>query len=350
MIKITRDNISDYLVANNLIDQGEEVSIEPIGGFWGGMGVSSTLIRVIRSRDSFVLKQPLAELAVKEYWPCDTNRIRKERDCIEALAGIIGHELVPRVVFFDEMNDVLVQELITSDWQLWKTQLLAGVIDERVPRAAGEVIASIHNKTYKSEAIEQQFCDLSVFKQLRIDPYYKTTADRNPDVAGLIELELQRVLDSRVCLVLGDFSPKNIFTKDGRVILLDHEIAHYGEPTVDFAFCLSHLLLKFTHFSLERAKIETAYLDVARTYCDAYLENVGFSDKNTIDRVAVPSLGCFMLARIDGKSPVEYITSDETRRVVRNISKKILGGGCNGMAEVFDLIQAELGAAIKQAS
>jgi tRNA A-37 threonylcarbamoyl transferase component Bud32 len=350
MIEITRDNIGDYLLANGLIDSGEEVSIEPIGGFWGGMGVSSTLIRVMRARDSFVLKQPLAELAVKEYWPCETDRIRKERDCIEALAGIIGDDLVPKVMFFDEANDVLVLELIPPDWQLWKTQLLAGVLDERVPRAAGEVIASIHNKTYKSEAIEQKFCDLSVFTQLRIDPYYKTTAARNPDVAALIELELQRVLDSRVCLVLGDFSPKNIFTKDGRVILLDHEIAHYGEPTVDFAFCLNHLLLKFMHFSLERGKMEETYLDVARIYCDAYFENVRFSDKETIDRVSVPSLGCFMLARIDGKSPVEYITSDETRRVVRTISKKILSDGYNGMAEVFDLVQAELLAAIKQAS
>jgi len=346
MIKITRDNITEYLLANNLVDVGEEFSIEPIGGFWGGMGVSSTLIRVIGTTNRFVLKQPLAELAVKDYWPCETNRIKNEKNCIEALAILIGPEQVPKILFFDSENDILVMELITTDWQLWKTQLLDGITDDTVGRKAGELIATIHNKTYHSESIQEQFSDVSIFRQLRIDPYYKTTAERNPDIAETIEMELQRVLNSRSCLVLGDFSPKNIFTRDGAIILLDHEIAHYGDPTVDFSFCLNHLLLKYVHLSLLLGEIQSRYLQVARTYCRAYIDTVEFCDASTMNRLAIPNLGCFMLARIDGKSPVEYITSEHARAVVRQISKNILRSEYGTLGEVFDMIGDKLRVAL----
>ena len=342
MIKITRDNIRDYLLSSNLVEEGEDISIETLGGWWGAMGVSSTLIKVEGPKSNFVLKQPLPELAVKDYWPCDMDRIEKEKDCIETLACVVGEERVPKILFFDKENHVLVMSRITPDWELWKRQLLDGRIDDRVTVTVASTLAQIHNKTFQDKNIQEKFEDRRILWQLRIDPYYKTVAERHPQVADIVNAEVQRMLATRLCLVHGDYSPKNIFAKDGEIIILDHEIAHYGDPTLDFAFCLNHLLLKFIHMSVKEQSLKYEYLKTAENYCTTYLNTVEFEEEQTLNSNAVKELGCLMLARIDGKSPVEYITDDRAKDIARRISQNILFGDYNKLAQVFEMIDHEL--------
>jgi len=40
----------------------------------------------------------------------------------------------------------------------------------------------------------------------------------------------------RICLVLADFSPKNILITDQGIHLVDFETAHYGDPAFDLGF------------------------------------------------------------------------------------------------------------------
>jgi 5-methylthioribose kinase len=324
-----------------LVEKGEDILIEPLGGWWGAMGVSSTLIKVEGPKSSFVLKQPLAKLAVKDDWPCDTDRILKEKDCIETLAGIIGQERVPRILFFDKENNVLVMSRITDDWELWKRQLLDGKVDWRVASKVAEILAQIHNKTFKDGRIQEKFHDRKILWQLRIDPYYRTIEKRHSEIRSIVETEVQRLLKTRVCLVHGDYSPKNIFTKNNEIIVLDHEIAHYGDPTMDFAFCLNHLLLKFIHKSIREQNIKYEYLKAAENYCNTYMNSLKFWEQK-LNLDTIKELGCLMLARIDGKSPVEYITDDNTKNIVRRISKNILFNNYNKLDQVFGLIDHEL--------
>jgi len=342
MIKITKDNIRDYLLSSNLVEEGEDISIEPMGGWWGSMGVSSTLIKVEGPKSNFVLKQPLPELAVKDFWPCDTDRIEKEKNCIEALASSVGEDLVPKILFFDKENDALVMSLIPPDWELWKRQLLDGRVDDRVSVRVAEILAQIHNKTFQDKDIQEKFDDRKILWQLRIDPYYKTVAERHPEVADVVEAEMERMLSTRQCLVLGDYSPKNILTKDGEIVLLDLEIGHYGDPILDFASCLNHLLLKFIHFSFQEQSLKYEYLKTAEHYCTTYLNTVEFEEEETLSSNAVKDLGCLMLARVDGKSPVEYITDDKAKDIVRRISQDILLGDYNKLNQVFEMIEHEL--------
>ena len=51
----------------------------------------------------------------------------------------------------------------------------------------------------------------------------------------------------RLTLVHGDYSPKNILVRDGRLVLLDHEVIHFGEPAFDLGFAMAHLLSKAHH-------------------------------------------------------------------------------------------------------
>ena len=61
----------------------------------------------------------------------------------------------------------------------------------------------------------------------------------HPDLAGRIEAEVQRLRATRSVLVHGDFSPKNLVAYEGRMMMLDFEVAHWGDPAFHAAFLLS---------------------------------------------------------------------------------------------------------------
>jgi 5-methylthioribose kinase len=128
------------------------------------------------------------------------------------------------------------------------------------------------------------------------------------------------MLASRLTLVHGDYSPKNIFVFPGHVLTLDFEVAHFGDPAFDSAFCLNHLLLKAMNFA-ERA---AAYLDAARSFWRTYTQRLAPQLAREIEVATVRELGCLLLARIDGKSKVEYITEEAIRDRVRHIARHIL--------------------------
>ena len=49
-------------------------------------------------------------------------------------------------------------------------------------------------------------------------------------------------------------------------------------------------------------------------------------------------IGCLMLARIDGKSPVEYIVDPAQQDRVRFIAKTIISGECSNIESVMNLV------------
>ena len=72
------------------------------------------------------------------------------------------------------------------------------------------------------------------------------TGRRNPGVAELLEALAVRTMSTKIALVHGDVSPKNILLGHDGPVRLDAECAWFGEPAFDVAFCLCHLLLKRT--------------------------------------------------------------------------------------------------------
>ena len=48
-----------------------------------------------------------------------------------------------------------------------------------------------------------------------------------PDLEGFMRPVIRLLMDSAITLVHGDFSPKNIMTKDRRISILDYEVAHF---------------------------------------------------------------------------------------------------------------------------
>jgi 5-methylthioribose kinase len=317
MFEITPDNARAYLVQRGLIAPQAPAQIEPLG--WG---ISNVVIQVTLPDDGFVFKQSLPKLRVADDWPFDRARIFVERDCMALLGELLPPGSVPRVRFTDEANYVFGMSLAPAGGVLWKQALLEGQIDPATAGRAGTLLAAIHNRTADDPRARTRFASQAGFLQGRVDPYHRTAAKAHPDLAPVIEAEVRRLLDTRRALVHGDYSPKNIFAYPDRIFLLDFEVAHYGDPAFDTAFCLTHLVLKTVKFPARAS----GYLNAAHAFWRAYRDALASGLAPEIEATTIRELGCLLLARIDGKSKVEYISDEPTRDLVRGLAREILLG------------------------
>ena len=341
--ELSVENAVPYLVDRGVLtpDDGRGAVAEFLGG-----GVSNIVIKVnvAGSADrGLVLKQSLPKLRVEDDWFADRKRIHRERAGIDYLSrhreGAGGSRTtwsVPRVVDEDRGNFVFVMTAACQDGINWKEQLLGGHIDFVVAERVGSMLGDIHGSsmvvgTDVPDGLAE-FDDLECFVQLRIDPYHRATALAHPDLGNVLECEALRMLPGakdRRALVHGDFSPKNIIVSgegaDAQVFLLDFEVVHLGNPVFDLAFMLNHMTLKAIH----RPEWAEQYCSAARGFWDAYLESVGdhAGDQETLQRDTVRQVGALLLARVDGKSPAEYITRDEEKRYAREIARELLAVG-----------------------
>ena len=133
-----------------------------------------------------------------------------------------------------------------------------------------------------------------------------------------------------MALVHGDFSPKNILISRERPVLLDCEAAWFGDPAFDAAFLLNHLFLKALHLPSRREE----YLRLASVCWSEYCRRLADRfDENLCSRIGRLLL-MLMLARIDGKSPVEYILEERKKELVRDFVGKMLLAGTFALEEI----------------
>lgn len=317
MIEIAPENARDYLLARGLAPAEVQAVIEPLGG-----GISNLVMQVSLPDDCFVFKQSLPKLRVKEDWPFDRARIFIERDCMALLGDLLPPGSVPRVRFWDDENFIFGMSCAPPGGILWKRALLDGQIDLTTAERAGVLLADLHNRAAADPRARTRFASHSNFIQGRVDPYHWTTAKAHPDLARLIEAEVERMLHTRLTLVHGDYSPKNIFVYPDHLLLLDFEVAHYGDPAFDTAFCLNHLILKAIKYPERGAR----YLMAGRTFWRAYAARLSLAMDPPIEATTIRELGCLLLARIDGKSKIEYIADEPTRDLARRLARDILTG------------------------
>jgi aminoglycoside phosphotransferase (APT) family kinase protein len=231
-------------------------------------------------------------------------------------------------------NCFFVTEFLGDGFITWKRELLAGNFDIKVPRAAAQLLATIHRVSWNDPVAQQQFRTDDNFYALRVHPYLITTGERTPPLQDCFESEARRLLSTRQALVHGDFSPKNIMLRDESLVLLDHEVAWFGDPAFDLAFLLNHLFLKSLLFPGRNA----VCLQLAQVVWQQYFETLGFDRQAELTPRVSRLLLMLMLARIDGKSPVEYLVGKETeRQFVRRFVSELLPDGVDD----FNSIHAE---------
>ncbi|MEM4289434.1 MAG: phosphotransferase [Nitrososphaerota archaeon] len=309
----------------------EDPVLSPLGG-----GVSCLVVLATTSKGKWVVKQALPRLMVKDEWLADRDRIFREAGCLKALRELVGNDVAPRIIHVDRIRYAFVMEY-GEEGVTWKEMLMKRVIDSSVTDRVATILAELHRKSHGLENIVAEFSDDTNFVQLRVDPYIMHVAKKHQDIAqkllGVADLLRRR----RLCLVHGDYSPKNILIlPDRRIWVLDCEPAHYGNPVFDIAFCVNHLILKSIHLS------SAAHLEEGRRLWRNYWHNAGWESTEILEEEAVKVLATLMLARVDGKSPVEYL-SEENRDKVRRLSRELIAEGVGELGELTDRVLEVIG-------
>jgi 5-methylthioribose kinase len=321
------DNAADYLRARGMA--GDDARITELGG-----GVSNTVLLVEADDRRFVLKQALGKLRVEDDWFSDRERVFRESAAMRWLRPHLPAGSLPEILFEDRENCLFAMTAGPRDAENWKTLLMRGEVNAGVARTIGGILAKMVSATWRDPEAERAFGDQTVFDQLRLDPYYRTTAARHPDLKPQFERLVRESSSRRVSLVHGDWSPKNFLLSAGAVMAIDFEVTHFGDPAFDSAFLLNHLLLK----SFYRPAWSAAFGRAARAFWEACCAGVP-TECSWIEPATLSHLGCLLLARVDGKSPAEYITDPALRTRVREFARQLILAPPDHVADVFDQAQ-----------
>ncbi len=341
MFEITTATAAEYLRTSGRIDAGEPVEVRELAG-----GVSNVVLLVMLPArgERLVLKQARGKLRVKEEWLCPVERIWREVEVLRACGGLLRNaecgvrndgrmtkvwELfrpgVPEVLWEDRANYCFGMTAAPARHRTWKSMLLArpSSLDPFIAAMCGRLLGALHAGSWNDAALASRLADRTYFDQLRLDPYYRHTAKNHPDLAPRLDELIDSVWSHRLCLVHGDFSPKNLLVAKGHIWLIDHEVGHFGDPAFDLGFFLTHLVAKAIH-GRERCRV---FLDLAAIFWGEYRRQlepvVSVAELADLKRRMLLNLAGCLLARVDGKSPLEYVDEAE-RRLVRQLGREWL--------------------------
>ncbi|SFC75274.1 Phosphotransferase enzyme family protein [Microbulbifer thermotolerans] len=300
-------------LASNLLEKGllqsKEVTFTALSG-----GVSCEILLVDDGSARFVVKRALKKLKVKDDWFADVRRNITEQEYLRYVGGILP-AAVPQIIYADNERYFFCMEMIEGGMTTWKSRLLERDYNSSYAQLAGKYLGVVHRSSIDEQAVHEKFDTAKDFYELRIDPYLLKTGDRHPRLKKYFIEEADRISDTARCLIHGDYSPKNLMVGEGRLVILDCEVACFGDPVFDLAFLLNHLFLKSIHQKKDAQKLFVLVGDVWKSYQKAAGAVVDQGFEARLCHL-IPML---MLARIDGKSPAEYL-SDESQQSVREFS------------------------------
>ncbi len=295
-------------------------------------GVSCSVWRVEADGQAICVKRALPRLNVASEWRAPVRRALYEYRWFET-AGSIEPGCAPLPLALDaDRGFVAMEYLPEANHPLWKRQLLDGEVKVSTARAVGDRLGRIHAGAAGRRDIEKRFASDAIFFALRLDPYLLAAAKRRPAVAPVLRALAERTAATRLTLVHGDVSPKNILVGPDGPVFLDAETAWWGDPAFDLAFCLNHLLLKSLVAPAARAALAASFTALA----EAYLRRVDWEPREALESRAASLLPALLLARVDGKSPVEYLTAETQKHPVRAVAQPLLLQPPVSLAQVQD--------------
>jgi aminoglycoside phosphotransferase (APT) family kinase protein len=302
-------------------------------------GVSSDIWRVDLARGPVCVKRALPKLRVEQDWFAPVERNAYEAAWMRRAAAV-APEAVPGLLGQDDAAGVLVMAYLDpADHHLWKSDLRDGHADPDVARTVGNRLVRIHAATANDQAVAAAFATDEIFHDIRLEPYLLASARAHPDRAAALEAMAAATARTRRALVHGDVSPKNILIGPNGPIFLDAECAWYGDPAFDLAFCLNHLLLK----CLWTPPAAPGFLDCFEVLAKAYLAGVVWELRGALETRSARLLPGLLLARVDGKSPVEYLNAETDKARVRRVARALLAAPARRLDEVRAAWARELG-------
>ncbi|RIK82702.1 MAG: phosphotransferase [Planctomycetota bacterium] len=348
MHEITTETAADYLRQTGKASAADRIVVRELAG-----GVSNAVfyVRVQTADDapenSFVLKQARPQLRVAQPWFCNVERNWRELAVLRICQSILESQpphvetaddlraTTPAVLWEDRENFAFAMTAAPMNHGVWKQWLLTGgganfaahARNGHIATACGRLLARLHSGSWRDKAIRAELGDTAIFDALRIDPYYRTIAAVHADLRLHVERLIDSLAEHPLALVHADFSPKNLLVYPSgdrtELMMVDFETGHFGDPAFDLGFFLTHLVLKACYF----APLSTPLIGLANDFWAAYFVTLGLhtaDDQRDLARRAMQHLGACIVARLDGKSPVDYLDEPQRRDAARTFGRNLL--------------------------
>lgn len=308
------DRCKALLLELDLIKENAELDITPLTG-----GVASDIARVQTNDRVFCVKFALAKLKVAAEWHAPVHRNAAEYAWLETAAKVCPESALELFGRSSEQHGFAMEFLVGDEIYLWKDVLLKKQTPNGEAESVGDLLGRIHSASTDATFDTKPFQNRDDFRALRIEPYLSFTANQHPALKGEFAVLSDMLYVSSQVLVHGDVSPKNIIMRATGPVILDAECATMGDASFDPAFCLNHLILKAVHVPETRPEL----LDSVNAFWASYCPHITWEAPADLEARICKLLPALMVARVDGKSPVEYLTSNG-KEVVREMGIKLM--------------------------
>jgi len=317
-----------------LISSGERARYTALTG-----GVASDIWKVDTATRSFAIKRALPKLKVADDWFVPVERNAFEVKWMEVVRGILPRAVPPLIGHDPQAGLFAMAYLDPATHRNWKNELREGRTDEVFAAAVGRALARIHAASAKDPVIAAAFATDETFHAIRLAAYLEATAPKHPQAADALMALSRNTLATKLSLVHGDVSPKNILVGPDGPIFLDAECAWYGDPAFDLGFCLNHMLLK----CLWTPRAAAGFLALFEILAQTYLTGVNWEPPSIMERRTAHLLPGLFLARVDGKSPAEYVTAESDKARVRLVALNFLAQPPERLADIREAWAREIG-------
>ncbi len=297
-------------------------------------GVSSDIwyVKTDQNRE-FCIKRALAKLTVKEDWYAPISRSNFEAMYFQHCFKIAPNNF-PKLLGHDKKNYILAMEWYNPDsFLVWKKKLLKKQVEEEDIKNVSNILIKKHKKFFNSKQFEKKFNNDATFFSIRIEPYILFTSRKYPDFKNKFDNVEENLVKNKKTLIHGDFSPKNILIKNNNPLILDAETACWGDPVFDLAFCNNHLLLK----SLLPDGVGKKLLNLSFKFIKNYIDNISWENKKNFIKRLLDIIPLLLLARVDGKSPIEYFKIKQ-RKITRQLGKHILIDEVKTLEQLYSIL------------
>lgn len=345
MLELTEQNAAEILHSRGHLTDPHTAKVRELSG-----GVSNAVFLIEQGDTRFVVKQARGKLRVAADWQCSVERIWREVEVLRVFNRVLidpngaAPPPVPQILWTDRELYAYAMTAASPESRTWKELLFAGAAPDHIAGFVGDILGYVHGKTWHQSDIAESFDDRTFFAQLRLEPYYVAAAEKYPPLAKQLRNLVDQTWREQHALVHGDFSPKNILVH-GLPFFIDFEVGHYGDPAFDVGFCITHLVLKCIHLPDRRTFLQRQIYDFWRLYIGALnicLFDRGFAiggDLKMLEARCVQHLAGCLVARVHGKSPVDYLTRAEQLRAEKLSEQLFALGPAASWGEAFRLVQ-----------
>ena len=301
-------------------------------------GVASEIWKVETRKKSYCVKRALPKLNVEADWyaPIERNSFEVAW-CRFVEKNLPGS--APHIFFHDEKNMLCCMEFLDPiHYSLWKNELRDGRGDPSQAKNVGQKLGRIHALSSDNKSIQSEFPRQDIFYAIRLEPYLEATASKHPHLKEALFSLSKRTSNTRPVMIHGDTSPKNIMIGPNGPVFIDAECACMGDPAFDLAFCLKHFLLKCLWVPRESEK----FLNCFEVMAKSYLSEVSWEQPDAVEARTASLLPGLFLGRIDGKSPIEYISKESEKNKVRRCATEFLLRPSNRLKDITNYWKKEL--------